>query len=414
MSGIQGHVLGHIVRRGVNHIAGYPDEYVEMLQQNAEAYENSDLPEVKFHEMIPIIVTAFIVFIVSAMINYTVGEVVAAMSMIESQTATAVVEDKPPAYADEPDAPLAKEGLLPVEAVADVEVTLIRNVPVTAKISTAVRHLTRIGGFRGRFRGAAMSGLYHIVHSFATDAITSCLGHSFIFRPFVFVLVSVLTARLHMLWTHTMIAHPTDKPWYRRFVARKDARAVYLPALVYALAQQATIFLPMAVASTVGLTDVSQEQLGRMANEQNGVEAIMMLLSALAVPATAIFVALAILLPALVTLTRIEALLLPEDQETIVPFDRQAIVANIDMTKRCTAGALFTSAWRSFDRASRWRLVKLYTKIFFMQMALFITGTFAVLAELYVIGGERIAVFLVSASAQIQLALMEAAAAEAQ
>jgi len=409
MSGVQGHIVGHIVRRGVQHFSSLPaDDRIAQLNRDAVLLENSG-PEMEIHarEMLPILITGVIVLLITASIKYTVGEVVASLSMIESQTSTAIIEDKPPAYADEPDAPLTKEDLLPAEAVADVEVTLIKNVPVTAKISTAVKHLTRVGGFRARWRGAGMSFLYHLVHSFAVHLFSVLAGRSMTARAIVYVLVSVATARLHMLWTHTMIATPTAKPWFRRFVARKEAKAVLLPSFVFALAQQATIFLPLAVASMVQLPE-NEEQFKQIVSGQNNGALYGTLLGLLAVPATALFVALAILLPAAVTLTRVEALLLPEDQDTIVPFDRQAIVSRVDSNKRCQAGALFTAAWRSFDRTSRWRLIKLYVKMTFMQIAVVFVGIHVMLAELYIIGGERLALFVKSGSAQLQLMAIEA------
>jgi len=152
----------------------------------------------------------------------------------------------------------------------------------------------------------------------------------------------------------------------------------------------------------------NEEQFKQIVSGQNNGALYGTLLGLLAVPATALFVALAILLPAAVTLTRVEALLLPEDQDTIVPFDRQAIVSRVDSNKRCQAGALFTAAWRSFDRTSRWRLIKLYVKMTFMQIAVVFVGIHVMLAELYIIGGERLALFVKSGSAQLQLMAIEA------
>lgn len=327
--------------------------------------------------------------------------------MIESQTSTAIVEDKLPAYADEPDAPLEKDLLLPAEALADVEVTLIKNVPVTSKIRTTIGHLHRVGGFSARWRGAGASMLYHGVHGAASHVIASFFGRGPLLHAIVYTFVSVATSRLHMLWTHTMIAAPTTKPIWRRFVSRKDARPILLPSLVFALAQQATILFPFAVAFVLGVPEMDHAMFAQAAEAKDHFKIACMVLRIAAVPATALLVALAVLLPAAVTLTRIEALLLPADQDTIVPFDRQAITAGVDTTKRCQAFGLFTSAWRSFDRASRWRLIKLYVKLIFIQIAIVFIGVHVMLAELWFIGGERIAIFFKSAAAQLQLMAIE-------
>ncbi len=134
----------------------------------------------------------------------------------------------------------------------------------------------------------------------------------------------------------------------------------------------------------------------------------------LAIPTTYATVGLAILFPAYVTLTRIEALLLPEGEETIVPFDKAALTADIDVSARGGARALFVSAWRSFDRASRWRLVKLYVKLAIVQFLVMITTVHLVIFQLYVLGSERMAVFIKSAAAQLKLMAIEAHKAQVE
>ena len=100
----------------------------------------------------------------------------------------------------------------------------------------------------------------------------------------------------------------------------------------------------------------------------------------LSVPLTAVFVALAILLPASVTLTRIEAALLPEDQETIVPFDRSSVLGDLDLQTRGACRSVFVEAWKSFEPAARLRLIKLYVKMFSLQVAIAVFGGLAMLA----------------------------------
>lgn len=332
----------------------------------------------------------------------------ASLTMIESQTSTAIIEDKPPAYADEPDAPLEKESLLPAEAEADVEVTLIRNTPITANITTTIEHLQRVGGFRARWRGLGVSMVYHFLHATISNFLSALLGLGIFGHALVYIFTSVSLARLHLVWTHAMIAQPSAKPFWRRIVPRKQAKAILLPAFVFAAAQQATCILPVAVAFMVGLPDVQKEHVVQAAQHKDCAMIGLLSLRFLAVPATGLFVAFMILLPATVTLTRIEALLLPENEDTIVPFDRQAIVGGIDMTARGSSKQLFVNAWRSFDRTSRWRLIKLYVKMVFIQIAVIFTAVHLMAAELYVIGGERLGVLAKSAVAQMQLIAIEA------
>ncbi|EME46556.1 hypothetical protein DOTSEDRAFT_70537 [Dothistroma septosporum NZE10] len=415
MSGVHGQVLGHLVKRGVEaaqaHFSAPKNEYMQQLQHDAEAYDKAGPEmEVQFWELLPVIITGVVTMLLLASIRYTIGEVMASLTMIESQTSTAIIEDKPPAYADEPNAPLDKESLLPAEAEADVEVTLIRNKPITSKISTTIGLLHKVGGWRARWRGLGMSLVYHFVHGTFTNIISAALGLGLLGHALVSIWASVCLARVHLVWTHAMIAQPSTESFWRRLVPipRKQVKAILLPSFVFAVAQQATWILPVAVAFMVGLPNVQHEHVIQAAQQKDCHMLGLLGLRFLAVPATGLFVAFMILLPASVTLTRIEALLLPETHDTIVPFDRQAIIGDIDLSACGSSRQLFVNAWRSFDRASRWRLIKLYVKMVFIQLAVVLTAVHLMAAELYVIGGDRLSVLAKSAAAQIKLMAIEA------
>lgn len=343
-------------------------------------------------------------------IRYTLGEVVASLAMIESPSTTAIIDQKPPAYADEPDAPLEKEALIPSEATADtdVEVTLIEHKPITTSLRATIKHLHRIGGFRARWRGVGVSVIYHLAHSFVTHLLGAFLGFGLFGNSIAYIISSLALCRVHMAWTHSMIAHPSSKSWFRRVVPRKQSKAVLLPALVFAVAQQATFILPVAVMFALGLHNIDTQDMtnkdGHMCHKKAGI----VLLRILPVPATALLVALAVLLPAAVTLTRVEAALLSEEEETIVPFDRQALMGDVDLTQRGGARALFVQAWRSFDRAARLKVLKLYAKMIFIQIVVIVVGLQIMVAEVFVIGAAKLAIFSKSANAQLQLMAIEA------
>jgi hypothetical protein len=419
------HIAGHVVRRSIEHaqkhfqaVAVSP-ETVAKLQHDAELYDQPGTQEVNPMTFLPVIITGFITLLIIASIRYTVGEVMASLAMIESPSSTAIIEpknppkyadDAPPAYSDEPDAPLEKEALIPseVDADADVEVTVINHKPITSKITTTIGHLQRVGGFRARWRGLGWSIAYHGLHGLFSNLLASLMGFGLVGHSFAYILVSLGLARLHMVWTHSMIAYPSSKSLRARMVPRKQCKAILLPSLAFAVAQQATFILPVAVAFALGLPDLKHEHLVEAAQHEDCHKMLLMGLRFLAVPVTAIFVALAVLLPASVTLTRIEASLLPEGEETIVPFDKEAIIGEVDLSVRGGCRAMFVQAWRSFDRPARLRLLKLYAKMVLAQFTVAIVGLHLAVAELYVLGGERLVVFFKSASAQLQLMAIEA------
>ncbi|KAI7347598.1 hypothetical protein KC354_g13889 [Hortaea werneckii] len=414
--------VGHLARRGLHH-AQVHFAQPPPSQDGAAAFEQHDTPkmDIKPGEMLPILITGFITLLIIASIRYTVGEVMASLAMIESPSTTAIIEpaskdDLPPpayseeAYADEPDAPRKdeKEGLLPSEAMArdqpadneHVEITVIDHKPVTASIRSTIGLLHSVGGFRARWRGLGASILYHALHGFLTNLLASFLGFGLLGNALCYIFTSLALMRVHMLWTHSMIAHPTNKSLFARFVPRNQCRVLLLPTLVHAVAQQATFILPLAVAIAMGLGPdmMASKPHGHpdsisddASPHKQGCAMMLNLLRLLAVPTTSLFVALAVLLPASVTLTRLEATLLPEDETPLVPFDREAIVSDdINPTVRGASRALFVQAWRSFDSAARLRLVKLYVKMAMAQLAVAFVGFHVVLAEMYLIGGERI------------------------
>jgi hypothetical protein len=408
MSGVQGQVLSHIVRRGVQHVVS-SDAY-QRLQQDAEVYEDAGSDaKVSPLELIPVLVTILVLVLITSSIQYTVGSVVASLTMIESPATTVAAEVSLPAYSDEPDAPLIKDDLLPSEAVADIEVARMQQTPVTASVRSTIRLLRTKAGFWSRWRGLRVSIVYHALHSYGVNASMRWFGMNPITHAIALIFFTVGFSLLHMTWTHTMISMPSQKPFWRRIVSYKNARPIILPNVVLAAAQLATYYLPFAVATLVDLPDLSRHRAADVigGEDVHSIAAAILRMRFIAVPATFVLVAFCVLLPATVTLTRIEALLLPEGEDTIVPFDRQAILADVDMTKRGHGRALFVAAWRSFDAAARMRLIKVYAKMAAMQLAVVAIGGFVIFLQLYFIGFDRLALVATSGIAQLQLMSIE-------
>ena len=299
--------------------------------------------------------------------------------MIESPSSTAIIESAPPAYADEPDSPLEKKGdMMPAEATADqdIEITVIQHKPITASIKTSIRHLHTVGGFFGRWRGAGAAVVYHMLHAFSTNFLAGILDLGIGGHALMHIVSSLCLARVHMAWTHSMIAAP-GKSWFSSMVPRKQCKALLRPTLAFAVSQQVTVMMPIAVAFALGLPQqmpVQGQEFDFMNRDISTAEAVYWAAALVAVPLTAVFVALAILLPASVTLTRIEAALLPEDREAIVPFDRSTILGDFDLQTRGACRSVFVQAWKSFEPAARLRLIKLYAKMFSLQVLIGLVG----------------------------------------
>lgn len=256
----------------------------------------------------------------------------------------------------------------------DEEVMVINQTPLTSSIRKTIRHLVSVGGFKARWRGLGSALIYNLVHSLSVNFIAMFLaaftGLPVVGRVIANIAASVLCARIHMVWTHAVVSEPSPLTWAQRLsqTDRKTWRVLALPTFVHSIAELATYGLPLAMFLFVG-----PEITNEMDNEYLIVRGAMSLLAF-------VMLNVLILLPATVTLTRIEASFLPEDTKTIVPFDRtfNGAVNMLSLDSRAGRKSLFVEAWRSFDMASRVRLVKFYVKEAGIELFFMVTAAIAI------------------------------------
>ncbi|KAG9515719.1 hypothetical protein KCV07_g7265, partial [Aureobasidium melanogenum] len=357
-------VLHHLARRG----------YEAMSTTESRQTITADVSPL---QMLPLILTGALFAFVLASIRYTLGGVVASLAMIEDrqttlvETRTLAVDEK-----EDPDAPLDKARLI------DEEVMVINQTPLTSSIRNTLKHLTSIGGFRARWRGLGAALIYNLVHSltvsFIAMFVAAFTGLPVVGRILANIAANVLLTRIHMVWTHTVISEPSSLSWSQRLAQtdRTMFRALALPTLVHSIAELATYGLPVAMFLFVGpeiTSDRGNEQL--LVRGASSLSAFILL-------------NVLILLPATVTRTRIEASFLPEDTKTIVPFDRTFNGATnmIALDSRAGRRSLFIEAWRSFDMASRIRLVKFFVKEAAIELFFSVSATIAIGAQVLALG----------------------------
>ncbi|KAJ6556727.1 hypothetical protein DFH09DRAFT_1084438 [Mycena vulgaris] len=161
--------------------------------------------------------------------------------------------------------------------------------------SAAISQLQQMA-FDAVFRASETTSRLDAVMGNAQIILSRILGIHSLGDVLVSIFTSVLLARLHMLWTHTMIAHPTTRSFLHRMVPVKQCKPLILPSLVFAAAQQATFLLPLAVAVLLGLPDMPEHAL-HAAQHDEPAKLALMALRILAVPATAGIFAFFVLLP---------------------------------------------------------------------------------------------------------------------
>ena len=101
-----------------------------------------------------------------------------------------------------------------------------------------------------------------------------------------------------------------------------------------------------------------------------------------------ILIAVLVVIPAHVTLKRVQASMLPEEDEAIVPFDRTFGGKVVPEILGGSGAVSMFDAWKTFDRSARVRLLKLYAKIFLVQLFTTILFIMVVFGELRVIMGD--------------------------
>ncbi|KAK4662969.1 hypothetical protein QC763_601520 [Podospora pseudopauciseta] len=188
--------------------------------------------------------------------------------------------------------------------------------PITSSLRATHRTLQSISGFRSQFRGLGC----FLFLAFTT----SILSGIFFFIPILGnLVVLLLTSQLMTALTHIIISvpRPANTPHGRTFFSRlpswrRNLVATYQPILFYWIAIHASLILPGLLAGLIGLSpydDNSQLKEGISGSEVAKLVCVL-----------GVFVGLNLLLvvPAHVALVRVQATLLPHEEETIVPFDR--------------------------------------------------------------------------------------------
>ena len=312
---------------------------------------------------------------------------VATLATIEDTTTTAYVKTEPVADEDDPDAPLIANDEKATLKVS--ELLVVKSQPITARLRTTIQHLRARAGFFSRFRGLEVVLVYGLLHNLLTDAFIGVLPAVDRTVPCVSaVLSAMLLARLPMTWTHVVISEPSDKRWFRRIPGFKSWLQILPATALWATAEQLTVALPNFLYAFFGLARWSEDPASF--GEVDEATRKIVVMQSFAVCAVAIGTAVLILIPATVTLKRVQASLLPEEDEAIVPFDRTFGGKVVPEIVGGTGKLGLMDAWKTFDWAARIRLLKVYVKTFAMQVALTTLFAGVIFAELYLIMGDEL------------------------
>ncbi|KAG8528145.1 uncharacterized protein KY384_007061 [Bacidia gigantensis] len=343
---------------------------------NIDAGNEEGIKQIAIWGMILLWATVVLYMAMISAIDYTYGDVVGTLAMIENPTATA--------YASEAAISDIKDPLLSGDAsetqAADLDIYVVKNLPITRKLRSAVKHLTSIGGPLARFRGLHIAIIYNALHALILGLIAP--RGTFI-RPFMSVVASVALSRIHMTWTHVVISMPSSKSWWRRIPSVKAGKHVLLPAAIWAAAQQMSIYVPGVLLNSAYSTLQNPNAFGGDSKATQKVALVQAFMVVFVFLATVLLV----VIPAEVSLKRVEASMLAEEDESIVSFDR-SFDGKVKPEALGGSGSIsMLDAWKTFGKEARIRLLKLYAKIVALQIATAIMFTMVLIGELKLITG---------------------------
>jgi hypothetical protein len=295
--------------------------------------------------------------------------------MVESPTAAITVTPS----AQEPS---AKDGEKETLLETGPTIALVNQKPITSSIRATIRHLVDNAGRFARFRGYRIYILHSFLNSLVFTFFTGALG----FLPGQAVLSAAISgallARVHATWTHRVVGMPTEKTFWQSIPDKSHWKTLAVPAAIASAMPYISMYLTAGLVMLLGFDKM--EPVTTCAQKMGVVARV------LAVFIFAITCTLFLCLPAMVTRVRVEASILSEDQDTIVPFDRTFGGKVVSKMMGGTGVIGFLDAWRSFNWEARRRLIKLYSKNFFILGALVFVLIHVVAFEVFAIMGPAI------------------------
>jgi len=357
-------VVGHLVRRGL-------DAHETYRTAKPDGNREFELPA---WGITSLVLSAISFVLAISAIEYTYGYVVATLAMVESPTAILFES----VSNEDPDAPLDDKKIQAVE-----ELVLVKEPMITSNLRRTIMHLRAHAGYLSRFRGLSV----FVVHGLLLARLTG------FFRMFHFipvgvdgVLAAVLLARLRLAWTHIVISEASPKYWFQRLADNKAWKKIVGPTAILSICEQLAVLLPLNVAKSFGLQILADP---KAISELNCAAMKILAMKVFTVFALGIFMSVAVVIPVTVSLTRVQASLLSEEEETVVPFDR-SFGGKLSSAIAGGSGVLgLRDAWKTFDWNSRIRLIKIYLKVAAMQLAVCIWILVCVTAQLHVMLGKN-------------------------
>jgi len=377
-------MFADLARRGLTH----PNAVAYVKRAVSVEVEGQDPIEVPTWGIVLVYVTFIVAAVGVSLISYMLNEVITTLCMVESPVAAITVSPS----THEPAAKEEKEGLLETGPT----ITLVNQKPITSSIRGTIKHVVAHAGRFAKFRGYRI----YAVHSLLVALCSTFLSAALPRVPGQAILVAALSgaavANIHAAWTHKVVSMPSDKKFLQRLPAKSSWKVLALPAALAAALPYISLYLSCGVAMLMGLHRLDQEDITKYTGTQIACVALRIVL----VIVFSITCTLFLCLPAMVTLVRIEASILPEDEDTIVPFDRTFGGKVVSQMHGGSGKIGFLDAWRSFNWEARRRLIKLIVKNSLIVLGIMFVAVHVLFAEIFVVMGPALGQLISQAKAQ--------------
>ncbi|KAJ5156852.1 hypothetical protein N7492_009655 [Penicillium capsulatum] len=339
---------GVIMRRGVEVVSshfGTSDQKPDQLESSGALVALS-------------ILTVFGMLLVMWAVEYTFGNVVATLAAVEDTNPDIYVRID--ADNDDPNKPFDPND----QETGEVG----RLQPITTKLRSTIKHLRARAGVWSCFRGMGMyfawTGMRGLLSAFIPVPTSSFFG-----QFFAQSLISVLLSTWQMAWVHIVITEPSPKRFYQRIPSWRTWIKIAPAAAVEDVMTAAAFFLPMSVAKLAGWVQIAQ------GDTREDVTHFYKFLAVSALPAV---LSIMISIPGRVIFVRVAASMLPEEDETIVPFDR-SFGGKVNPEIVGGSGKIgIMEAWNTFDWAARVRYVKVIGKTMAIEAGLAVVAVILV------------------------------------
>ncbi|KAK0391028.1 hypothetical protein NLU13_0530 [Sarocladium strictum] len=290
---------------------------------------------------------------------YTIRQVYPVLAIVENEN--------PPAYEpvslNDDSASLAEDNGVPKPAGVAVPSGNYPSHTVTSSLRGCHRLLRASGGFRANFRGFSCLFAQGMMTYMLMGIFSSALGYGF--SSIATLLASLSLVQFSAAWVHVVISQPSPLHFWRRLPPfKRTFEATWKAVTLYWVATEATRWVPLLVASILGLRVDFDSSDNEHVEQPKG-----FVWKVIVVGLVAVLCAIHFLIPTHVVLVRVQASILPEDTETIVPFDR-SFEGTVEPAVVGGKGYVtMRDAWKTFSRSAWRRIVKLYVKIYAISLA---------------------------------------------